>query len=97
MKSNIEIVRRIPVVSESVDELAIEAALDGRSIRVLDPVSLLACKLELVASVPLGKTARCEASGNARSLCERFCMSFWNKLKSASYRSGDGWGPPIKS
>ncbi|MBK8001295.1 MAG: hypothetical protein IPK15_21965 [Verrucomicrobia bacterium] len=55
LKSNIEIVRRIPGVSESVDELAIEAALDGRSIRVLDPVSLLACKLELVASVPQEK------------------------------------------
>lgn len=55
LKSNIEIVRRIPGVSESVDALAIEAALDGKTIRVLDPVSLLACKLELVASVPQEK------------------------------------------
>jgi hypothetical protein len=52
LKSNIEIVRRIPGVSKSVDALAIEAALDGKTIRVINPVSLLACKLELVASVP---------------------------------------------
>lgn len=51
-KSNIEIVRRIPGVSGSVDELAVRAEWDGKTIRVLDPISLLACKLELVARVP---------------------------------------------
>jgi hypothetical protein len=51
LKSNIEIVRRIPGVSGSVDALAIQAEWNGRTIRVLDPISLLACKLELVASV----------------------------------------------
>lgn len=51
LKSNIEIVRRIPGVSKLVDTLAVEAALEGKVIRVIDPVSLLACKLELVASV----------------------------------------------
>ena len=34
-----------------MDALAIQAEWKGRTIRVLDPISLLACKLELVASV----------------------------------------------
>jgi hypothetical protein len=51
-KSNIEIVRRIPGTSGSVDDLAIQAEWNRKTIRVLDPVSLLACKLELVATVP---------------------------------------------
>ena len=55
LKSNIEIVRRIPGVSGSVDALAILAEWNGIIIRVLDPISLLACKLELVASVPQEK------------------------------------------
>jgi hypothetical protein len=55
LKSNIEIVRRIPGVSDSVDALAIQAEWNGKTIRVLDPISLLACKLELVASVPQEK------------------------------------------
>jgi hypothetical protein len=55
LKSNIEIVRRIPGVSGSVDALAIQAEWNGKNIRVLDPISLLACKLELVASVPQQK------------------------------------------
>ena len=51
LKSNIEVVRRIPGVSSSVDALAIHAEWNGKTIRVLDPISLLACKLALVASV----------------------------------------------
>ena len=55
LKSNIEIVRRIPGVSSSVDALAVQTEWNGKAIRVLDPISLLACKLELVASVPQEK------------------------------------------
>jgi hypothetical protein len=55
LESNIEIVRRIPGVSSSVDALAIRAEWEGKTIRVLDPISLLACKLELVARVPQDK------------------------------------------
>ena len=51
LKSNIEVVRRIPGVSGSVDSLAVQAEWNGKTIRVLDPISLLACKLELVVSV----------------------------------------------
>jgi hypothetical protein len=42
-------------ISLSVDALAIQAEWNGEIIRVLDPISLLACKLELVASVPQEK------------------------------------------
>jgi hypothetical protein len=51
LKSNIEVVRRIPGVSGSVDALAVQTEWNGKTIRVLDPISLLASKLELVASV----------------------------------------------
>ena len=51
LKANIEIVRRVPGVSGSVDELAVQSEWDGKTIRVLDPISLLACKLELAATV----------------------------------------------
>lgn len=50
-KSSIEVVRRIPGVSGPVDALAVEAESNGKTIRVLDPISLLACKLELVIRV----------------------------------------------
>lgn len=54
-KSNIEVVRRIPGVAGPVDALAVHAEWNGRTIRVIDPISLLASKLELVASVPQEK------------------------------------------
>ena len=52
LKSNIEIVRRIPGVSGSADALAVRVEWNGKVLRVLDPISLLRCKLELVARVP---------------------------------------------
>ena len=52
LKSNIEIVRRIPGVSGSVDALAVRVEWNGKVLRVLDPISLLGCKLELVTRVP---------------------------------------------
>jgi hypothetical protein len=55
LKSNIEVIRRIPGISGSVDALAVQAEWNGKTIRVLDPISLLACKLDLVASVPQEK------------------------------------------
>ena len=55
LKSVIEVVRRIPGVSGSVDESSVQTEWNGKTIRVIDPISLLACKLELVASVPQEK------------------------------------------
>jgi len=50
LKSAIEIIRRIPGISAAATP-AIQAEWDGKTIRVLDPISLLACKLELAATV----------------------------------------------
>ena len=46
LKSAIEVVRRIPGISDAATP-AIQAEWAGQTIRVLDPISLLACKLEL--------------------------------------------------
>ncbi|MFM2294045.1 MAG: hypothetical protein RLZZ350_458 [Verrucomicrobiota bacterium] len=52
LPSNIEIVRLIPGVSiATVDALAIGAELSGQQIRVLDPISLLLCKVNLAMTV----------------------------------------------
>jgi hypothetical protein len=51
LKSAIEVVRRIPGLSDSVAAPAIQVEWDEKTIRVLDPISLLACKLELAATV----------------------------------------------
>jgi hypothetical protein len=50
LKSPIEVVRRIPGISDAHTP-AIQAEWNGITIRVLDPISLLACKLELAATV----------------------------------------------
>jgi hypothetical protein len=50
--SNIEIVRLIPGVPvATADALAIETNFDGRQMRVLDPISLLLCKVNLALTV----------------------------------------------
>jgi hypothetical protein len=50
--SNIEVVRLIPGVSvATVDAMAVGAELGGRQIRVLDPISLLLCKVNLALTV----------------------------------------------
>lgn len=54
-QSNIEIVRRVPGISAALDDFAIEAKWGDKNIRVLNPISLLASKLELVATVPQDK------------------------------------------
>jgi hypothetical protein len=51
LKSAIEVVRRIPGISASHTP-AIQAEWNGITIRVLDPISLLACKIALTAKVP---------------------------------------------
>ena len=50
LKSVIEVVRRIPGISDATTP-AIQAEWEGQTIRVLDPISLLACKLVLAATV----------------------------------------------
>lgn len=55
-RTNIEIVRRIPgVTAGTVDALAIEMEWNGKTVRVLDPISLLICKIELALTVSQAK------------------------------------------
>jgi len=54
-KSVIEVVRQIPGVSSAAQTPPVQAQWEQQTIRVLDPVSLLACKLELAATVPQAK------------------------------------------
>jgi len=54
-KSVIEVVRQIPGVSSVAQTPPVQAQWEQQTIRVLDPVSLLACKLELAATVPQAK------------------------------------------
>lgn len=51
LESTVEVVRQIPGVSDAANTPAIQAEWEGKTIRVLDPISLLACKLELAATV----------------------------------------------
>jgi len=53
--SNIEVVRKVPGISGDLDAFVIETRWQDKTIRVLDPISLLASKLELVATVPQDK------------------------------------------
>lgn len=50
--SNIEVVRTIPGVPLRAEEAAIEIEWNGKQLRLLDPVSLFASKLELFVTVP---------------------------------------------
>jgi hypothetical protein len=52
LASNIEVVRNVPgVTAAAVEALAIGAEWSGRQIRVLDPISLLLCKVKLALTV----------------------------------------------
>lgn len=50
LKSSIEVVRRLPGLP-AASTPAIQVEWEGKKIRVLDPISLLACKLELAATL----------------------------------------------
>jgi len=51
-KSNVEIVRHVPgVTAAAIEALAVQAEWEGRHIRVLEPISLLAGKLELALTI----------------------------------------------
>lgn len=49
--SNIEVVRIIPGTPKNIEETAINVEWEERRLRVIDPISLFAAKLELVATV----------------------------------------------
>jgi hypothetical protein len=79
-------------VSDSLEtHWLFRAEWEGKTIRVLDPISLLACKLELAAKVCPGKAEGCYALKNPTALCSlRFWMNFsCNKLNTARLPAKD--------
>jgi len=55
-RTNIEVVRQIPgLAANAVASLAVEMEWHGQTIRVLDPISLLICKIDLALTVPQQK------------------------------------------
>ena len=55
-ETSIEIVRTVPgVATNLVQALAVEMTWRDKTVRVLDPISLLACKIELALTVPQQK------------------------------------------
>ena len=72
LKSNIEVVRRIPGISDVQWTPAIQAEWNGKTIRVLDPISLLACKLELAATVSQEKRQDVAHLKMSAALCPGF-------------------------
>lgn len=52
LSSNIEVVRSIPGAPSSAEKAAVEIEWNGKQLRLLDPVSLFASKLELFATIP---------------------------------------------
>jgi hypothetical protein len=51
IQSNIEVVRSVPGAPQNIEKTAIQIEAHGHALRVMDPVSLFASKLELCASV----------------------------------------------
>ena len=55
-QTNIEIVRSIPgVTASTLDVLAMQMEWSGKTVRLLDPISLLICKIELALTVSQAK------------------------------------------
>jgi hypothetical protein len=56
VESNIEVIRHVPGVSANdLEKLAIEAEFEGKRIRVINPISLLASKLKLAFTISQAK------------------------------------------
>lgn len=91
VRSNIEVVRNVPGVSTGlVDALAIQAEWAGKKIRVLDPISLLICKVELALTVAQEKRQDVE---HLKIL--QFCVRGFLRELLCAVESGDipakGW------
>ncbi len=89
--TSIEIVRTIPgVTTANVDALAVEMEWNGRTIRVLDPISLLICKVELALTVLQQKRQDVE---HLRILffCVRGFLREWLQEVEAGRIPAKGW------
>ena len=89
--TNIEVVRSIPgVTAVSVEALAVEMEWNGKSIRVLDPISLLICKVELALTVSQQKRQDVEHL-KILFYCVRGFLREWLQGVEAGQIPAKGW------
>ena len=90
-ETSIEIVRSIPgVTAASVETLAVEMEWNGKTIRVLDPISLLICKVELALTVSQQKRQDVEHL-KLLFFCVRGFLREWLQGVDAGQIPAKGW------
>ena len=90
-RTNIEIIRTVPgVTSANMEALAVEMKWHNKVIRVLDPISLLVCKVELALTVAQQKRQDVE---HLRILfyCVRGFLREWLQEVEAGNLPAKGW------
>jgi hypothetical protein len=91
VNTNVEIVRSVPGVrAPTVEALAVEMEWSGRTIRVLDPISLLVCKVELALTVSQLKRQDVEHL-KILFLCVRGFLREWLREVEAERLPAKGW------
>ncbi len=91
LDTNVEIVRGVPgVTSTTVEALAVEMEWSGKTIRVLDPISLLVCKVELALTVSQQKRQDVEHL-KILFLCVRGFLREWLREVEAQRLPAKGW------
>ena len=89
--TNIEVVRSIPgVTATNVETLAVEMEWNGKTIRVLDPISLLICKVELALTVSQQKRQDVEHL-KILFYCVRGFLREWLQGVDAGQIPAKGW------
>ncbi|MEI6076822.1 MAG: hypothetical protein WCS94_14665 [Verrucomicrobiota bacterium] len=89
--TNIEVVRSIPgVTATNVETLAVEMKWNGKTIRVLDPISLLICKVELALTVSQQKRQDVEHL-KILFYCVRGFLREWLQGVDAGQIPAKGW------
>jgi hypothetical protein len=91
VKTNVEIVRSVPgVTATTVEALAVEMEWSGKTIRVLNPISLLVCKVELALTVSQQKRQDVEHL-KILFLCVRGFLREWLREVEAERLPAKGW------
>jgi len=90
-QTNIEVVRSIPgLTTASVEALAVEMEWNDQTIRVLDPISLLICKVELAFTVSQQKRQDVEHL-KILFFCVRGFLREWLQGVEAGQIPAKGW------
>lgn len=91
VNTNVEIVRSVPgIAATTIEALAVELEWSGNTIRVLDPISLLVCKVELALTVSQQKRQDVEHL-RILFLCVRGFLREWLREVEAERLPAKGW------